>query len=154
MGRLVTYTKKLKKDLLRTQKNLKKDLLHFLYTKKLKKDSLRTQKKILKKTYYVHFFFYGPHIGEVDFFIFFYGSPTGEACGQGLGHDRWAPHHGSRVEEGELLLTNHVISFIPLLIVVCWCIYSFRFLPDDTCCRSSIYMNLWRHAFVIFHHRW
>jgi hypothetical protein len=38
------------------------------------------------------------------FFFFFYGSPTGEACGQRLGHDRWAPHHGSRVEEGELLL--------------------------------------------------
>jgi hypothetical protein len=52
------------------------------------------------------------------FFFFFYGSPTGEACGQRLGHDRWAPHHGSRVEEGELLLANHSMLCHPLPVFI------------------------------------
>jgi hypothetical protein len=50
--------------------------------------------------------------------FFFYGSPAGFACGYWLGHSRWAPHHGSRVEEGELLLVGQPIVIYPWLDVV------------------------------------
>jgi hypothetical protein len=40
---------------------------------------------------------------------------TGRARSDRLGHSRWAPHHGSRVEEGELLPdhTLHGVHTLP-----------------------------------------
>jgi hypothetical protein len=41
------------------------------------------------------------------FFFFFYGSPTGRSPVRMVRPHLRAPHHGSRVEEGELQLAGH-----------------------------------------------